>query len=274
MDLPAEYVESDPWDGQATNDSIPPNVDPSTISWAGEFLLSPLAFFVSNPCATAEFSENNASVSLLYDVLEDTPDQEWMVLETILIRIATRYTPSGRFPVYKNVSTPSGYRTTVGYDAAVCALKYEPWVIEAYNTSTGLPSALRVVGKGSNGVPLSPSGKMRGDQIAKATYLNTTGKDMVFNSARGNGIYQIAKTEGVSDWYPTPAVSHIVFPPTNFLLTSTHSTGRFFHRWRWTRGIYRTLCGPARCHPRTVRCGLHSTILCRVRTHRRAFVRG
>ena len=274
MDLPTKFEEFDPWHELAKNDSLPPNIDPSTISWVCEFLLAPLTFFVSNPRTTVKSPENNASVSLDYDV-QDGSDQEWVVLEAFLIRISTRHSPPGRFPVYQNITTPSGFRTTVGYDAAVCVLKYEPWVIEAYNSSTGSPSALRIVGKGDSGVSLSPSGKIRGDRIANGTrYLNTTGKDAVFNPARGNGVYQITKDDGLLAWYPTPAVGPIVPTRTIFLLTSTHSIGRFFHRWRWAQWIHRTLSRAAHRHPRTVRRGLHSAILCGVWTRRRAFVRG
>ena len=187
---------------------------------------------MSNPRPTGKFPDGSSSVSLEYDV-QDTADQEWVVVEIILIRIATHFTRSGRFPIYLNRSTPSGFRTTVGYDAAVCVLKYEPWIIEVYNTSIGSPSALRIIKKGSDGDSLSPLATIRGDRIADTGSLNTTGKDGVFNSARSNGVYQMIKDDGLDSWYPSPTVGPIVPPHTTFLLTSIYSTGRFFHQWRW-----------------------------------------
>ena len=219
MDLPTQFTESPLYMVDA-NDTVPPNIDPSTTSVIGEFLSAPLAFFVSNPRTTAKFPQDGVCVSLQYDEVTSMPDQEWMTIETVLVRInASRYTRYGRFPVKLNETLPSGFEVTIGYDAAVCALKYEPWIIEAYNTSTGPPSILRIVEKGSGSTSLSPSGKIQGDPIANTRYLNKTGKGTVFNSARGNSVYQIVKDDGLDSYYPSPPVGLIGPPRTKLLLT-------------------------------------------------------
>jgi len=152
----------------------------------------------------------------------------WMTIEAFLIRATTRLTNSGRFPVFSDHNVYG----EIGYDAAVCALKYEPWIVEAYNASTGSPSSLQIVDKGSDGASL-PSGKIRGDPIENTRYLNTTakGKDSVFVSAQGSSIYLLMNDDGPGDYYPTPTVGPIATLCTGVFLTPTYSTGSFFHRW-------------------------------------------
>jgi len=229
MDLPMHFTK--PYlDGLDPND-IPSNIDPSTIAYLGKSFSVPPSFFVSKPRTTVNWDYDGKGISLDYNE-QDLPDQEWMTIETVLLRINTHYVDSGRFPVYFNKSLSTGL--TIGYDAAVCALKYEPWIIEAYNTSTGSPTALRIVGKGDGSTPLSPIGDIQGPPIENTRYLNKTGKGSVYNSARGNGVYQIVRDDGLDSYYPSPIVSPIASPCATFLLTSVYSAGRFFHRWGWT----------------------------------------
>jgi len=77
--------------------------------------------------------------------------QGWTTVETALIRLNTSFTPSGRFPVFSNDRLDANrVETRIGYDAAICVERFEPCIIEAYNTSVGLPAwiILRVVDKG------------------------------------------------------------------------------------------------------------------------------
>ena len=163
--------------------------------------------------------------------------QGWTTVETVLIRLNTSFTPSGRFPVYySNASLPdaNGVATRIGYDAAVCVQKYEPWIIEAYNTSVGSPSALRIVEKEYAGTSSPPSGNIQGFPIADTRYLNTTGKNPAFFVAHDNSINQMVKDNGRDHYYvPSPTVGPVI-PPRTFFLTLSYSTGRFLHRRRWT----------------------------------------
>jgi len=109
-------------------------------------------------------------------------NQGWTAVDTVIIRFNTSLTPSGSFPVYSDQPLPNHNATQnrIGYDAAVCLQRYEPWITEAYHASTGSTSALRVVEKGGGSISSSPSGNIRGAPISNTRYLNTTGKDAVF----------------------------------------------------------------------------------------------
>jgi len=164
-----------------------------------------------------------------------TGNQGWTTVETVLIKLNTSYTPSGRFPVYsEDPHNLTQYR--LGYDAAICVQRYEPWIIEAYNTSTGSSSALRVVGKGNSSASLLPGGNLQGDPIANTWYLNTTGKDAVFSSVHQNSMDQMLNSIGcnwsqpVYEFAPFPMVGPISPQRTAFLLTSAYSAGCLSHR--------------------------------------------
>jgi len=163
--------------------------------------------------------------------------------------------------------------TRIGYDAAVCVQKYEPWIVEAYNTSVGPPTALRIVEKGYGGTSLLPSGDIRGPPVANTRNLNTTGKNPAFFVAHDNSINQMVKDNGRDRFYvPSPTVSPTVLLHTTLFLTWTYLTGRFFHRWGRTRGIRRTIPRPVRGYPRPGRRGQRSTIPCRLGTGSRTVV--
>ena len=219
--------------------------------------------------------DNGIGVSLDYFPVDLANLASWITVETVIVRFNIGSTPSGRFPVY---SDKSGSGDTIGYDAAVCVQKYEPWIIEAYNASTGFPSVLQIVGKMNDGTLLPPSGSIRGTPLESTRYLDTTIKIWGFHLARDNAIYEMMtvnpqRPENTPYMLP-PAVGPAMPPHTAFLLTLTYSTGHFFHRWRGTAGIHRTLPRPVRRHSRTGRSSHHSTIPCGVRTPRCTIVRG
>ena len=231
MHLPSLLTEPE-YSGLDANDTIPSNIDPSTISYVGQFLSAHLTFFVSKPRTAAGSPDSGESTSLRsLDPLGVSGDQEWITIDTVLIRLDTNFTEFGRFPVHLNKTAPSGSATwsVVGYDAAVCVRRYEPWIVETYNTSVASPSTLRIVGKGDGSTPLSPVGSVQGAPIANTRYLNTTGKNMVFYTAHHEAIQQMQKDNSWGEYYmPTSTVGPVVPPPTTFLLTSTYSTGNCF----------------------------------------------
>ena len=197
-------------------------VDPSTLSYYGEFLSAPLAFFVPTICTTAACGIGDGTTKLVsIDQPYPTGDQGWVTVETLFIHVNTSYTPSGRFPVYTNdTSTNSdGVNITawfqIGHDAAVCVQKYEPWIIEAYNTSTGSSFALQIVGKGDDSTSLSPSGNIRGTRIANTRYLNATGKDIPFSAAYKKGVIRMGEaglnqSSSIVPVAPTPVVGPVM----------------------------------------------------------------
>ena len=227
---------------------------------------------MSNLRTTVKWPNSGESISsnaLMYAQLEPAENPGYVAVETVLIRLNTSFTPSGRFPVYSNTSLPdvNGTETRIGYDAAVCVQKYEPWIIETYNTSIVSPSALRIVGKGYSNTSLPPSGNIRGAPITNTRYLNTTDKDVAFWVAHSNGVHQMWKDNDRGSYYvPCPTVGLFVPSRTTFLLTSTYSIGRFFHRRHGSWGVHRTLSRPVRHHPCTGQCGVQSTVSCGVGT--------
>ena len=277
MDLPTALTKPD-LVYLDVNDTIPSNIDPSTISYLGGFLPAALAFFTFNPRTTVKMWNNGVSHSFHTRTVLDADvigNGGWTTIETVLIRLNTSYTPSGRFPVYSNGSSPdiNGVETRIGYDSAVCVQKYEPWIIETYNTSIGSPSVLRIVQKEYGGPRPSPSGSIQGAPIANTRNLNTTGKNPAFYLAHDNSINQVVKDNG-RDYFYAPSLT--VGPPVpsypTLILTLTCSTGCFFHRRWWTRGIYRTLSRSVRCFPRAGQCRRGSTIPRGIGTHRRTVV--
>ncbi|KAG6867487.1 hypothetical protein C0993_002216 [Termitomyces sp. T159_Od127] len=72
-------------------------------------------------------------------------------IEEVLVRLNTTYTPNGTFALKSDESIPGaqGNPTWISYDAAICVELFEPWIVEVYNSTTGLPQTLRIVQRGS-----------------------------------------------------------------------------------------------------------------------------
>lgn len=202
------------------NDTIPSNIDPSTISILGETSLAPLVFFTSNSRTAVKWWDNGLSLNLFSRYVIDGEligDQGWVTIEVALVRLNTTFAPSGSFPVYSNPPVPDlrGVETRIGYDVVVCVQKYEPWIVEAYNTSTGSP-LLRIVGKDSS-TSLSPNGNIQGAAIDGTRHLNTTGKNPAFFVAHDDGVGQMTK-ENLRDLFygPSPTVGPVATSSTPF----------------------------------------------------------
>ena len=181
--------------------------------------------FVPNPWATARLPQNGEAVRLHSITPQVAGEQGWVTVETVFIQLNTSLTPSGRFPAYRNESLPGGGTVRLGYDAAVCVQKYEPWIVDAYNTSTGSSFVLQIVEKQNGNTSLSPSGTIRGAQIENTRYLNATGKDFVFSTVHNSSVIRFWEANGYQGRYPlgsyapTPTVGPVVPPRTTSLLT-------------------------------------------------------
>ena len=207
LDLPTQFTE--PTD-QDKDTAILSNIDPSTISYLGEFSSATLAVFVSNSSTTVSVW-NLQAIEFNTTVPYAVGDEGWTTIETVLVQLDTSLTPSGRFPVYSNTEE----KVRVGFDATVCVQRYEPWIIEAYNASTGSPSVLRVVGKGDGSHPPLPSGNIQGNPTTSTRYLNTTGKGAAFLLAHDNSWTRMSSVKFSQDeeWYnyiPPPLVGPVV----------------------------------------------------------------
>lgn len=229
MDLPALLTKPD-FTLLDPNDTIPSNIDPSKISYLSEFLTP--STFVSNSRTAVKWVGNGVAHNFHTRTILDTgaiSDQGWTTVETVAIRLNTSLTPRGRFPVYSNAPGANGVEARIGYDAAVCVERYEPWIVEAYTTSVGFPTILRLVEKGYGNTSL-PSGKIQGDPIPQTRYLNTTRKNPAFYVAHDNGINQMLKDNGRDFFYvPSPTVGRVIPLHTTFFLTLIFLTDCFFH---------------------------------------------
>ena len=220
MDLPLWLEKPNLW-ALDEKDTIPSNIDPSTISLLREFLLAPPVIFSPNLCTTVGSLDDGKAVSLYSSSSSDDvafrstesgpgQDYQWTTIETVLIRLVIDFEPWGTFPVLSK-GTP-GWE--MGYDAAVCVQKYEPWIIEAYNVSFASPSILRIVEKW-NGSTSSPSGRIRGTPIASTRYLNKPAKEELFHIAHGHGVSQMMKIN-YEDYVPGPIVGPVVLRVRHF----------------------------------------------------------
>ena len=224
MNLPTEFMKPD-LDVLHTN--IPSNIDLSKISSIGEFLSAPSRSPVPNSRAAAVGTSPVTALRLNSPTTHHvTTDQGWITVETVFVQLNTSLTPSGRFPVYRNELSPSlGGPVTVGCDAAVCVKKYEPWIVEAYNTSTGSSFTLRIVEKQNGSTSLLPSGIIQGARIVGTRYLNATGKDFMFSTvynASVDRVWEVTKNQGNKStprYSPTPTVGPTVPPCTTSFLT-------------------------------------------------------
>ncbi|KDQ65143.1 hypothetical protein JAAARDRAFT_168055 [Jaapia argillacea MUCL 33604] len=179
----------------STNDSLPAGVAASNL-YSG-------AKFYSNGVAHSFFSDGFAN--------HGSDGNGWTYLEVVLVRLNSSYTPVGHYPVINNVTVLDalGRPTNVGYDAAVCLSLYEPWIVETFNSSIGLPMSTRIVEKGNTiSTEHSKGQKMLGKIIQGVTRtLSSTNRWPAYAVAHDNSVNQMIKDNGRDIWYvPNPTL--------------------------------------------------------------------
>jgi hypothetical protein len=119
----------------------------------------------------------------------------WVTIESVLVRLNTTYTPNGQFSLYGDpVVDASGNSSSIGYDAAVCLELYEPWVLETYNTSIGLPNSLRIVSKGNQIVDSTNEERnIRTPLSGVSRQINSTALLPAYIVAHDNSVNQMVK---------------------------------------------------------------------------------
>ncbi|KAJ7499386.1 hypothetical protein FB451DRAFT_1205266 [Mycena latifolia] len=136
-------------------------------------------------------------------------------IETLLVRLNTTYTPNGTFLTHSDQPVPdvNGQNTFIGLDAAVCLELYEPWVIETYNKSIGVPTTTRIVTKGNVIVDANPTQFEEKNirppltDLALKRQLDSTNLLPVYDVAHGNSANQILKDNGRDAFYvPSPTL--------------------------------------------------------------------
>ncbi|KAJ7290676.1 hypothetical protein C8J57DRAFT_1276271 [Mycena rebaudengoi] len=180
------------------NDTLPTALNPSDLALS--------AFFFDNGVA---HSFKSMPVSMGED------GKGFISIETLLVRLNMTYTPSGTFLTYNPIPVPdiNGKDTFIGLDAAVCLELYEPWVVETYNTSFGVPATTRIVNKGNVITDVNTPQSIEtnvGPTLADPDLkrqLNSTGLSAVYDVAHGNSANQILKDNGRDAFYvPSPTL--------------------------------------------------------------------
>ena len=114
--------------------------------------------------------------------IEGESGNGWVGTETVLVRLNNSYTPTATFPVWSTdaIVDASGFSSRIGYDAVVCVEMYEPWIVEIYNSSLGVPTTARVISKSASTDFEADRGN-RGPYLDSYTRaLNSTGKDSAY----------------------------------------------------------------------------------------------
>jgi len=106
----------------------------------------------------------------------------WFGVEAVLVRLNDAYVPNATFPVWNAdpIEDASGVNTRIGYDAVVCVEIYEPWIVQIYNSSLGVPTTMAIVGKSATTDFETDYGN-RGPRLDSYTrVLNSIGKYTAF----------------------------------------------------------------------------------------------
>ena len=105
----------------------------------------------------------------------------WVGAEIVLIRLNNTFASSANFPIWSAdpIEDASGF-TQVGYDAVVCLEMYEPWIVQIYNSSLGVPTTIAIVGKSATTDFETDDGNTGPHLDSYTRALNSAGKDFVF----------------------------------------------------------------------------------------------
>ncbi len=121
----------------------------------------------------------------------------WISIEWVLVRLNTTYSRDGTFAIYSDdyVLDENGTETRIGYDAAVCLELYEPYIVETYNSTTGVPSSTGIISQNKE-ITDSSDEKRTGHAVTGSNVkrqLNSTGLKDVYVTLHGNSVNQMIK---------------------------------------------------------------------------------
>ncbi|GLB33262.1 hypothetical protein LshimejAT787_0101460 [Lyophyllum shimeji] len=204
------------------NDTLPVGLDPAQTALGAAFYDNGVGHsFFSSPVSTGE--DGNG----------------WVSIEEVLVRLNTTYTPKGKFPRKSDVSVPdkNGGPTWIGYDAAVCVQLFEPWVLEVFNSTTGLPSSMKIVEKGNEIRSMDTAQtqeKLAGWPVTDPDVnrqLNSSRLADVYACGHTNSVNQMLKDNGRDAFYvPSPTV--VSFTDGKGSLGYTELSEKFFAQAR------------------------------------------
>ena len=165
------------------DDTLPSNVSEEEVAYICAFVLCAAISIFSADLASAAFLDSG--VAHLFDSRTPTTGESgngWVMIETALVRLDRDYAPNASFPVWSVSPVTSGYNLSplVGYDAVVCVKMYEPWIVQIYNSSLGVPTTMSVFGKAASTDFETDYGN-RGPHLDSYTrVLSSAGKDSAY----------------------------------------------------------------------------------------------
>ena len=165
------------------NDTLPSGVVEEEVAYAGAPVLCAGISIFSADLAPAWFLDDGNAHS--FDSLTPTTGESgngWVGIEIALVRVDNNYGRSFNmsFPVWGRPTVVFGGGYQVGYDAVVCVKMYEPWIVQIYNSSLGVPTTMNIVGKSASTDFETDVGNKgpRLDSYTRA--LNSIGKDTAY----------------------------------------------------------------------------------------------
>ncbi|KDQ10054.1 hypothetical protein BOTBODRAFT_500583 [Botryobasidium botryosum FD-172 SS1] len=167
-------------------DSPPAGMNTSQIAYVAPFPIDGVGFsFKSEP---------------LLEIGED--GSGWVQLEVIMVRLNTSLTPQGVYSAYFTNST-----VRLGYDVAVCVEIVEPYVLDVYNGTYGVPNSLSILEKSNTVLGKALTGVKGKEKPAPNLVfaLNSTGKGDAWVVAHDNSRNVMLKDNGRDKPYvPSP----------------------------------------------------------------------
>jgi len=157
------------------NDTLPSSVSEEEVAYVGAFVLCAGISIFSTDLAPAWFLDDGMAHSFdTYTSTMGISGNGWVRIEIVLVRLDDAYTSNAIFPVWS--AHPDGSTRRIGYDAVVCVEMYEPWIVQIYNSSFGVPTTMAIVGKSATTDFETDDGN-RGPHLDSYTRaLNSTGK--------------------------------------------------------------------------------------------------
>lgn len=123
----------------------------------------------------------------------------WVVFDMVMMRLNMTLTPSGSFGVHSADQT-------IGYDSAFCVEVIEPYVVDAYNSTTGHAQTFNVVGRGDLSTLNYDYGKRVGGKLEGLNNtLSSIGRFGPYAVGHDSSRNQIIKDNGRDfQWVPSP----------------------------------------------------------------------
>ena len=173
------------------NDTLPSGISGEEVAYIGTFVSCADGSMFRADSAPAGFLDNGVAHSFhSLAPITGKSGNGWVTTETVLVRLNNSYTPNASFPVYGEdvITDASGFDSRIGYDAVVCVEVYEPWIVEIYNSSLGVPTTMKMISKSAS-TDFETDHGHRGPYLDSYTRkLNSTGKNAAFYVRYGSSL--------------------------------------------------------------------------------------